>query len=576
MASKKTKVIVCGAGIGGLTLAHELSKRGIDVAVYERNNAVGGLARSKYYKDQATSEEYPVEYSWRVYGDHYKNLLRLLSEIPLRKKASTSVFNKMVEVFTYVFPRFDKEEVVVRRGRNVIKLTENFEPGDKRKILNKVLYCMTMSTDRMDSLDHIRWKDFCADLSPEAQKYMVRLWGPVLGMDPSHMSFPVIARLIKVILGSFMSITGSLFLMPKPTNDAWFDEWTDYLQKNKVEIKTNHEIQDFKIENGRISKVLVKDLNQDRTFEDEADYYICGLSAEAIAKITANSPELLQVSALKNTIEMAQKSRQIMLSVQVFLDQKIIYPTDDNLILDLPDAPWALTIEPQDKIWGNTYSTNEKVKTVMSVAICQTDMPGIVHGKPFTKCTKKEIQDEVWAQIIKSYRMSSIKTEKGEPIQNANVELFYMWDSYYFDEDKKEIDVWEPKFSNNINTLRYQPNYKTEIPNFLFATSYTKTTRFIYSMESAVEAGTLSANEIIRQHNEKYGTNLGTTDIHQFSASSFIFQPLIWLDKLLLNSGRPHLSRFTFGSSLFLSSFYLMLLLALPLGLVALLIVIFI
>lgn len=42
------KVIIIGAGIGGLTVAHELSKYGYDITIYERNDIVGGLARSKY------------------------------------------------------------------------------------------------------------------------------------------------------------------------------------------------------------------------------------------------------------------------------------------------------------------------------------------------------------------------------------------------------------------------------------------------------------------------------------------------------------------------------------------------
>ncbi|MDP2587256.1 MAG: FAD-dependent oxidoreductase [bacterium] len=568
MNSAKSKVIVCGAGIGGLTVAHELAKRGFEVTIYERNDSVGGLARSKYYKDPASQYEYPVEYSWRVYGQYYKNLLRVLDEIPVGEQTTSSVNKKLVEVFTYVFPRFDKKEVIVERGKNARELTKDLAFSEKLKILDKVLYCMTMSTQRMDSMDHIKWKDYCADLSPEAQKYMVRMWGPVLGMDPSLMSFPVVARLIVVILGGVFEIASTLYLMPKPTNDAWFDEWVGLLQKKGVTIKTKHEIKNIKVTGGRISGVVVEDQANGQQAEHTADYYVCGLPAEAIAKIVEQSPSLSQFPVLKNTIEMAKHGRQIQLSVQMFLGQKINYPSTDKLILYLPDTPWALIIEPQDKIWDATYSTDPKVKTVLSVGICQVDAPGIRHAKPFTECTEREVKEEVWAQICKSYRMSSIRTEQGEPIEQATIELFYMWDSYRFDPDKKVIDSWEPKFSNNIKTLQYQPDPVTDVPNLFFAAGYAKTSRFIYSMESAAEAGTLAANEIIRLANSSNGTEHTPTEVFKSMTTLNILSPLVWLDKVLFKIKAPHLSRLFLGNSLFLVITYLI---GLPLLLIAVL-----
>ena len=50
----KKKVIVVGAGISGLTTAYELMKTGrYDVTVLEREDAVGGLARTYKYGEFA-------------------------------------------------------------------------------------------------------------------------------------------------------------------------------------------------------------------------------------------------------------------------------------------------------------------------------------------------------------------------------------------------------------------------------------------------------------------------------------------------------------------------------------------
>lgn len=40
------KVVVVGGGLAGLTAAHELQERGFKVVVYERNDRLGGKARS--------------------------------------------------------------------------------------------------------------------------------------------------------------------------------------------------------------------------------------------------------------------------------------------------------------------------------------------------------------------------------------------------------------------------------------------------------------------------------------------------------------------------------------------------
>ncbi len=556
--NKKPKVIVCGAGIGGLTVAHELSQRGFDVTVYERNDMTGGLARSAYYKDEA-GQTYPVEYSWRIYGSGYRNLLRLLKDIPLSTSSGKSVFDNLVQISTYIFPRFDKTEVVVAKGKNIGELTSGFPKGDRLKILDKTLYCLSMSRQRMDSLDSLKWKDFCDDLSPEAKKYLIQLWAPVLGLDMSYMSFPVIGRMIKIILGAFVGGDSRLYLMNKPTNDAWFDEWVKYLTSQQgVKIFTNHEIQDLVVKSGQISKVVLKDKLQNKIIEDSADYIVCGLSVESIAGLTAKNSQLSAAPTLAKTIPLAKTARQLQLSVQIFLDTKLIYPSQDLPVLYLPDSPWALIIEPEDYVWPSTYSTNPKVKTVLSVGICVPDVVGIAVKKPFKASTKAEMEQEVWAEIVRSYSKSNIKTESGETIDKANIELFYMWDSFKFDEITQEIDVWEPKFSNNANALQYQPDIQTEISNLYFATAYTKTDRFIYSMEAAAEAGGLCANAILRQQ----GSASPQVKTHSYNHSAFVFAPLMWIDFALYKLGLPHLGKII-GSSVVLVGLYLILLVGL-------------
>lgn len=538
--STKPSVIVCGAGIGGLTTAHELAKRGYKVAVYERNDIVGGLARSMYHTEE--SHTYPVEYSWRVYGTHYKNLLRLLGEIPLRDKPGKFVYNNLVKIDTFLFPREKGAAYILPKEKDSEPLITNFPLRDKLQILNKILFCVTMSEERMNAMDNVKWTDYCADLSEEARKYVVRIWGPVLGMDPTLMSFPVVARMMKVLLGGYTGMTGGLWVMNQPTNDGWFDEWTAHLERTgNVEIKTEHEIVDLQLEGDKITSVQVRDKKSGKTSTQKADHVVCAMSVEAIAELVEKNQTLEQVKELKNTVPLAKTARQVQLSVQLFLDQPFTYPTKKKQVLYLPDTPWALIIEPEALIWEKTYSDDERVKSVLSVGLCQTDVPGVVHGKAFTACNEQEIQDEVLAQMAASYH-TSITMEDGTTIDASNIVLFYIWDTFSVTNDR--MDSWEPKFSNNAGGFQYQPKAATSLSNLFFATGYTQTDRFIYSMESATEAGLRCANAILAK------TKKAPTRIFSFSSSIFPFQPLVMIDKLLFKLRLPHLGKLLFSNIL--------------------------
>lgn len=85
------KVIIIGAGISGLTVAHELSKKGFNnIHIYEKNRQIGGMARSV----RLNESNIPTEHSWRAYGPFYKNCYQLMKEIPLVDKNNKNNINE--------------------------------------------------------------------------------------------------------------------------------------------------------------------------------------------------------------------------------------------------------------------------------------------------------------------------------------------------------------------------------------------------------------------------------------------------------------------------------------------------
>src|SRR5665647_1039250 len=74
----KRNIVIFGAGVGGLTAAHQLAKNPLNqITIFEKSNEIGGLARSG--RDE---QGCATEYCWRVFFGFYKNLFDILREIP--------------------------------------------------------------------------------------------------------------------------------------------------------------------------------------------------------------------------------------------------------------------------------------------------------------------------------------------------------------------------------------------------------------------------------------------------------------------------------------------------------------
>ena len=135
------KIIILGAGVGGLTAAHQLSKLGYDIHIYERNNISGGLARSLFKENldhiKGTGKYYS-DYCWKVIGAGYTNLVPILKEIPYIDTESELVMNETKTVYDnlkpiqqYFYGR-DDGNFLIEKGNSFIS------SGNLYKIVNGI------------------------------------------------------------------------------------------------------------------------------------------------------------------------------------------------------------------------------------------------------------------------------------------------------------------------------------------------------------------------------------------------------------------------------------------------------
>ena len=78
-------ILVFSGGIAGLTVAHELINKGFNVTVVEKDNILGGMARSR-----RETNNIPSEHSWRGYAPFYNNAFDIMKQILLNNNLTAS------------------------------------------------------------------------------------------------------------------------------------------------------------------------------------------------------------------------------------------------------------------------------------------------------------------------------------------------------------------------------------------------------------------------------------------------------------------------------------------------------
>jgi hypothetical protein len=499
------RIAIFGCGIGGLTVAHELSKNPkYKIDMYEKKNVIGGLARSSRDQDNCATE-----YCWRAYFSFYDNLFKIMSEIPLIEDQNKTVLNNLTHCSNKCLA--DKE----------------FTIHDKIIGIKTILYGMTSCDERLDELDNLSW---WKSLKNTDSYHLLRSNAAWLGADRYSCSY---RSVIKV--GFEMDILAQIFydarnyISTKPTSEAWFNHWKRHLLNQSVKIHFNSKLTDVYINNNNINGVIVN--NNIVT----ADYYVFALPVEILDEIINKTPKLqkgdfLKINKLKNI------SLHMQLSFQLYFTKSISLGTNEdrgeNNTFFLVDTPWDLIILQYDKIYRDVELCNmNSVKGGWSCAVCTAYVPGIVFGKPFNECTYPEIIEEIWMQMYtcKKLQEEIFKCNGFYLEDNLVVKWSPMWPTYKFDEDIGKIVTSEPKFTNNIGSYELRPSYLTCIDNMFISTAYIKETIDIFSTEAAAIAGKYVANAI------------AGTQPPVLRDRPIIFSPFRKIDSIMKHHGFPNI-----------------------------------
>jgi len=513
---KKEKVIIVGAGIGGLTVAHYLctQENKYDIEIYERNDEVGGLARSQ----RDSTSKCAMEYCWRVFFGFYKHFFETLSQI---------------DCLSTLVPYRDK----------VINDT-SLKYKDYFILAWYLWYGLSSCDERLNQLDNWQWSDI---LKHTSENHVLRQVGPWLGMDRLKASFKSV---IKVGFEYNILRNEQNYVTNQPTSEAIFDPWVIHLKKKGVQIFLNHEVTEI-----TPKQIVIRHIPTNRLqILTDFDHRVLALPIETLASLSQYkwymTPKQQQnVKTLSETCLHMQVSLQIYFNRPIFLGNRCILHSDafncvaNNSFL-ITNSEWDLIILQYDQVYlANKLCTNKKeIKGGWSIAVCTAYRKGVQIKKPFVACTEEEIHEEIWAQLKQSQQLNRMIQKYNEGLTLHNIEkectVYWapLWPDFKYNENEKRIVMKEPKFTNNAGSWALRPSYRTLDNKVWIATAYVQETIDIFSMEAACLAGKKVASGIMKHF------SLDTSILPR----SRLFAVWRWIDKIFYHFHFPNLTLFCF------------------------------
>ena len=384
-------IIIFGGGLSGLTLAHELIKKKFKILLIEKDNELGGMARS-----DANKNLFPSEHSWRGYAPFYKNTFQLMKEIPYY---DTNVFDNLsIPIDFHLL--YDKEYGY--------KSSLNFKD---KIILYYIGINYLLSDNRREYYYSYNIQPFLKTyLSHAGYNHMINfVTGPGYGMNKNEISmghlfhFPILSYINKehYIHTHSSDGTGTNYthnstdnwhVMNGPTSDVWINPWIRHLEANGVDILTNAELVKINYKKNNITSVDIKQngiISQLKSKE-------CILSINPF-----NTVDILKNSKMQdlynNFKSLTDNTKSKHISFRIGINKEIKYPID-NIAFVMNDSEFNITWYPQEKHWKK----KPKMMSLWSGTIIDFEKNGKLFGKNAEKLDttklKKKLSIKYYAQ----------------------------------------------------------------------------------------------------------------------------------------------------------------------------------
>ena len=521
-----SRVAVVGGGVGGLSAAHELATRGVDVTVFEARERFGGKARS--FPGPSDGTALPAEHGFRFFPGFYRHLTATMEAIP--DGNGRSVADHLVAL-----P--EMRQALVGGGRTVPTSAPTTLAGWRDRVADlfggqdvpadetafftgRLLQLLTSSEDRWEGYDDVPWWSFVrADEMSDAYRTHLAygITQTLVAMRPERASTRTIGRIyLQLLQDMFAPDRDADRILDGPTSDVWVDPWVEYLASEGVTFHAETPVRAVESDGQRVTGLLVD--GTDGAESVQFDQYVLAIPLGVVRELRTDALDAAAPS-LRGVDEL---DTAWMNGVQYYLSRDYS-PAEGHLAL--LDSPWALTAISQREFWREyDFDAHPEVEGVLSVAISNFDDPG-PDGRSAREHGRDELARVVWEMVrdhVPELSDSDLVDRQVDP-------------ALRFDDDASELRNSDPLLINTVGSRRHRPDAETACPNLSLAADFVRTHTDLASMESANEAGRRAANVVL----DRLGVRAARAGVWSFDWPAFV-EPLRAQDEFAQQFGLPH------------------------------------
>ncbi|MHB8955338.1 MAG: FAD-dependent oxidoreductase [Pirellulaceae bacterium] len=517
-------IAVFGAGIAGLSAAHEFARSGCRVAVYEQNRDAGGFFRSARLPGD---HDMPTEYSWHGMGPWYHNVFDLMKQIPFDEQGSMyeRALSRPID-----FGLAPDEGEAAFDDTLVVNVKNMFRMSWLDVVRGTWLMLKTWMAGRR-TVEHYSTLNASEQWKPRLSERAWKTWrssfGPWIGSDWKNVSLHTAGQFFHKQLMTrpahshqadeegpawqHGARTGWL-LLRGPSNECWFDRWVEHLEKQGVVFYWEQPLHHFDFDGEKITGA-----HTEGGVKIDADLYVLATNPFAAAEILDRTPELAQEEQLRLFKPLIQDGPHTQVSFRIAFAERIQWSRERTALV-IADSEYNLTMFAQEQAWLPEVNLGQGVKSLWTGTACVSSMPGRVYGLPLARCTKEQFIDEVKAQLFACGALDSLIREAndGRGLKDFPILKIEVWHEWQF--SPEGIKHRQPKWVTTTHTQPHLPTQATSIRNLVLAGAHTKTEADVWSIEGAVESGRRAAKvidssvKVISQYKARWLRALSTVD----------------------------------------------------------------
>jgi 15-cis-phytoene desaturase len=508
------RVAVFGGGIAGLTAAHELSDRGLEVAVYEPTSpleamgpwtAIGGKARSQYFRLTETGDTYlPGEHGFRFLPTFYRNVFDILDRIPLPPAFGAhsrgTVFDRLKPARNWGAAYSDGRILSLprRRPRGIREILDiarfllgpRFTAADLSILCKGLARALTMmlrdDEKQLDSLSFWELMDG-ARLSARAQQFLRTMPRALVAMDPDRGSARTLLFTIWRLIADQGRDAPGDFVFTGPTSEAWFQPWFEHLASRGVSFFLGPDCAVRKLHVKDESMVDVE-LTGGRSVI--ADHYVLAVPVRPAKQLLDGTFRPHSLSRLN-----VSQMEGWMVGAQAILRNEARF--DGHLVF--PDSPWGVSAIAQHEYWSPSAAHFQRVygggkaSGLISLIFSAGDRPGLLGH-----CALGSAVDVVFAELGEALAQTGSIDDR-RWFRPGDIMGWHIDDDVLLcDARKNVLGQRHPLMVHPPGIYSARPDAVSGISGLSLAGEYLRTSVDLATMEGATESGKMAARQALQ------------------------------------------------------------------------------